>query len=251
MEDEMGRLENRIALVTGAAQGIGFAIAEAVAAEGAKVYGADINLEVMTKAAEELKSKGLAVEPLAMNVADRSSCEAALQTIVDREGRLELLVNNAGITRDGLLMRMKPEDWDAVISINLTGSFQLTQLATKPMMSQRFGRIVNIASVVGLMGNPGQANYVASKAGLIGFTKVVAKELASRNITSNAVAPGFIISAMTDKLTDQQKEQMAAIIPMKRMGTPADIAKAVTFLLSEDAAYITGQTLSVNGGMYM
>jgi len=247
----MGRLENRIALVTGAAQGIGFAIAEAVAAEGAKVYGADINLEVMTKAAEELKSKGLAVEPLAMNVADRSSCEAALQTIVDREGRLELLVNNAGITRDGLLMRMKPEDWDAVISINLTGSFQLTQLATKPMMSQRFGRIVNIASVVGLMGNPGQANYVASKAGLIGFTKVVAKELASRNITSNAVAPGFIISAMTDKLTDQQKEQMAAIIPMKRMGTPADIAKAVTFLLSEDAAYITGQTLSVNGGMYM
>jgi 3-oxoacyl-[acyl-carrier protein] reductase len=247
----MGRLENRIALVTGAAQGIGFAIAEAIAAEGAKVYGADINLEVMTKSAEELTSKGLAVEPLAMNVADRSSCEAALQTILDREGRLELLVNNAGITRDGLLMRMKPEDWDAVISINLTGSFQLTQLATRPMMSQRFGRIVNIASVVGLMGNPGQANYVASKAGLIGFTKVVAKELASRNITCNAVAPGFIISAMTDKLTDQQKEQMSAIIPMRRMGTPADIAKAVTFLLSEDAAYITGQTISVNGGMYM
>ncbi len=247
----MGRFDDRIALVTGAAQGIGLAITEILASEGAKVYGADINLEIMSASAGTLKAKGLNVEPLQLNVADRASCEAAVQSVVDKEGRLELLVNNAGITRDGLLMRMKPEDWDAVISVNLTGAFQLTQLATKPMIGQRFGRIVNVASVVGLMGNAGQANYVASKAGLIGFTKVVAKELATRNITCNAVAPGFIITAMTEKLTDQQKEQMASIIPMRRMGTAEDIARAVAFLLSEDASYITGQTISVNGGMYM
>ena len=247
----MGRFDDRIALVTGAAQGIGLAITEILASEGAKVYGADINLEIMSASAGTLKAKGLNVEPLQLNVADRASCEAAVQSVVDKEGRLELLVNNAGITRDGLLMRMKPEDWDAVISVNLTGAFQLTQLATKPMIGQRFGRIVNVASVVGLMGNAGQANYVASKAGLIGFTKVVAKELATRNITCNAVAPGFIITAMTEKLTDQQKEQMASIIPMKRMGTAEDIARAVAFLLSEDASYITGQTISVNGGMFM
>ena len=247
----MGRYDNRIALVTGAAQGIGQAVAELLAAEGAKVYGADINLEVMTKTAEAFKQQGLCVEALQLNVADRGACEAAVQTIVDREGRLELLVNNAGITRDGLMMRMKPEDWEAVISINLTGAFQLTQFAMKSMMSQRFGRIVNIASVVGLMGNAGQANYVASKAGLIGLTKVAARELSSRNVTCNAVAPGFIVTAMTDKLDERQKEQMTSIIPMKRLGTPQDVANAVAFLLSEDASYITGQTLSVNGGMYM
>lgn len=247
----MGRFENRIALVTGAAQGIGFAISSLLASDGAKVYGADVNAEAMGRAAESLRAQGFSAEAVLLNVADRASCEKAIEEIVGREGRLDLLVNNAGITRDSLLMRMKPEDWDAVLGINLTGAFNLTQLALKPMMSQRFGRIVNIASVVGLMGNAGQANYVASKAGLIGFTKVVARELASRNVTCNAVAPGFIVTAMTDKLTDQQKEQMASIIPMKRMGTAEDVARAVAFLLSEDAAYITGQTLSVNGGMYM
>ncbi len=247
----MGRFDRRVALVTGAAQGIGLAVAELLSSEGASVYGADINLEAMSASARLLGAKGLQMEPVQLNVADRASCEAAVASIVDKEGRLELLVNNAGITRDSLLMRMKPEDWDAVISVNLTGAFQLTQIATKPMIGQRYGRIVNVASVVGLMGNPGQANYVASKAGLIGFTKVVARELASRNITCNAVAPGFILTAMTEKLTEQQREQMASIIPMRRMGTPNDVAKGIAFLLSEDAAYVTGQTLSVNGGMYM
>lgn len=247
----MSRFENKVALVTGAAQGIGYAVAELIAADGAKVYGADVNLEGMTRSAEALKAKGFAVAPLALNVADRASCEKAVESIVAEAGRLDLLVNNAGITRDGLMMRMKPEDWDAVLAVNLTGAFQLTQFATKPMIGQRYGRIVNVASVVGLMGNPGQANYVASKAGLIGFTKVVAKELASRNITCNAVAPGFIVSAMTDKLNDKQKEAMASIIPMKRFGNAEDVARAVAFLLSEDAAYVTGQVLSVNGGMYM
>ncbi len=247
----MSRLENRIALVTGAAQGIGYAIAEKLGREGAVVYGADVNLAGMEKSAEELRQKGLKANAVELNVSDRSSCEKAVAAIIAKEGRVELLVNNAGITRDGLLMRMKPEEWDAVIAVNLTGAFTLTQIATKAMISQRFGRIVNVASVVGLMGNPGQANYVASKAGLIGFTKVVARELAGRNITCNAVAPGFIATAMTEKLDDRQKEAMLSVVPMKRPGTPEDVAKAVCFLLSEEASYITGQTISVNGGMYM
>jgi len=247
----MARFENRIALVTGAAQGIGLAVAGRVASEGAKVYGADVNLEGMAEIAEALRAEGRDVIPLRLDVGDRVSCEKAVNAILEKEGRLELLVNNAGITRDGLLMRMKPEDWDLVLRVNLNGAFHLSQFALKAMMSQRFGRIVNVASVVGLMGNPGQANYVASKAGLIGLTKVIARELASRNITCNAVAPGFIVSAMTDKLNEKQVEQMKAAIPMRRMGEPDDVARAVAFLLSEDAAYITGQVLSVNGGMYM
>ena len=247
----MGRFDNRIALVSGAAQGIGLAITEQLAADGALVYGADVNFEGMSASADGLKAKGLTVEPLQLNVSDRASCEAAVDAVLQRSERLDFLVNNAGITRDGLLMRMKPEDWEAVLSINLSGAFHLTQFAMRPMMSQRFGRIVNIASVVGLMGNAGQANYVASKAGIIGLTKVTARELASRNVTCNAVAPGFIVTAMTDKLDDKQKDQMASIIPMKRFGLPEDIARAVAFLVSEDAAYITGQTISVNGGMYM
>lgn len=247
----MGRLENRVALVTGAAQGIGASIAEHLATEGAIVYGADVNAARMDETAAALTAKGLKVFGLALNVADRASCEQAIAAILEKEGRLELLVNNAGITRDGLLMRMKPEDWDAVLGINLTGSFSLTQAAIQPMIKARFGRIVNVASVVGQMGNPGQANYVASKAGLIGFTKVVAKELAGRNITCNAVAPGFIATAMTEKLDDRQREAMLTTVPLKRPGTPEDIAKAIAFLLSEDASYITGQVLGVNGGMYM
>lgn len=247
----MKRFEKRIALVSGAAQGIGLEITRLLATEGATVYGADMNMEGMTSSAERLKADGLDVIPLHLNVADRSSCEQTVNTIVNASGRLELLVNNAGITRDSLLMRMKPEAWDAVISVNLSGTFHLTQFATHPMVSRRFGRIVNLASVVGLMGNAGQANYVASKAGIIGLTKVVAKELALRNITCNAVAPGFIMTPMTEKLSDRQREQLASTIPMRRFGTPDDIARAILFLLSEDAAYITGQCISVNGGMYM
>jgi 3-oxoacyl-[acyl-carrier protein] reductase len=247
----MPRFVNRVALVTGAAQGIGFRIAELLASEGAWVFAGDLNREALDRSVKGLQEKGLKVEAVVLNVADRTSCETAVQEILSRAGRLELLVNNAGITRDALLMRMKPEDWELVLAVNLTGAFHLTQLAVKAMAAQRFGRIVNLASVVGLMGNPGQANYVASKAGIVGLTKVVAREMASRNITCNAVAPGFIVTPMTDVLTDAQKEQMAAFIPLKRFGTPDDVARAVAFLLSEDAAYITGQTLSVNGGMYM
>ena len=247
----MAGFEKKIALVTGAAQGIGLAIARKLAAGGAKVHCADINLEAAGKSCETLKSEGFSAEPLALNVSDRSSCEGAVDGIMKGDGRIDLLVNNAGITRDGLLMRMKPEDWDAVIGVNLSGAFHLTQAVIKNMIPNRYGRIVNVASVVGLMGNPGQANYVASKAGLIGLTKVVAKELASRNITCNAIAPGFIVTAMTEKLDDKQKEQMASIIPMKRMGSAEDVANAAAFLLSDEASYITGQVLSVNGGMYM
>ncbi len=247
----MKRFEKRIALVSGAAQGIGLEITRLLATEGATVYGADMNMEGMVSSAERLKADGLDVIPLHLNIADRNSCEQTVNTIVDASGRLELLVNNAGITRDSLLMRMKPEAWDAVISVNLSGTFHLTQFATHPMVSRRFGRIVNLASVVGLMGNAGQANYVASKAGIIGLTKVVAKELALRNITCNAVAPGFITTPMTGKLSDRQREQMASTIPMRRFGTPQDVAGTILFLLSEDAAYITGQCISVNGGMYM
>ncbi len=174
-----------------------------------------------------------------------------MKQIVEKEGRLEYLVNNAGVTRDTLLMRMKEEDWDLVLDINLKGAFLLTKLAIKPMMGQRFGRIVNISSVVGLMGNAGQANYSASKAGLIGFTKVVARELASRGVTCNAVAPGYIQTPMTESLNEKQREALTAMIPLARLGTSKDIADAVAFLLSDDASYITGHVLSVNGGMYM
>lgn len=246
------RLEGKKALVTGASRGIGRAIALALAAEGADV--------VVNYAGSEAAAKAVAAEIEAMGrkamviQADISSSEAATAMIdqaVKEFGRIDVLVNNAGITRDGLLMRMKEEDWDAVLTTNLKGVFNCTKAAIKYMMKQKAGHIVSISSVVGEMGNAGQANYAAAKAGVIGFTKAVAKEVAARGITVNAVAPGFIKTDMTAVLNEKQVEGMLTTIPLKRLGDPSDIAKAVVFLASEDANYITGQTINVDGGMVM
>ncbi|MCX7830553.1 MAG: 3-oxoacyl-[acyl-carrier-protein] reductase [Acidobacteria bacterium] len=247
----MKRFDKKICLVTGAAQGIGKKISEILAEEGAVVYGGDIKEDALKIAEEEFLSRKLLFTPVILNVSDSSSCEQCVKSILDKEGRIDFLVNNAGVTRDTLLLRMKEEDWDLVLDINLKGAFLLTKFASKAMMSQRFGRIVNISSVVGLMGNAGQANYCSSKAGIIGFTKAIARELASRGITCNAVAPGYIQTPMTDALDEKQKETLKNLIPLNRLGSVDDVAKAVAFLLSDDASYITGQVLSVNGGMYM
>jgi len=241
------KLKDKVALVTGSAQGIGKTIAVALASEGARVIIADIKADLAKQTASEI-SGAIAVE---LNVSNSASVKSAFGQITKEFGRIDILVNNAGITRDGLLMRMKEEDWDIVISINLTGAFKCTKEAVPVMVKQRSGKIVNIASIVGIMGNFGQANYSASKAGLIGFTKTVAREVASRNINVNAVAPGFINTEMTQKLSDEVKKKMSDQIPMARFGEPDDVAKAVLFLCSEDSSYITGQVISVNGGMLM
>lgn len=246
------KLEGKKVLVTGASRGIGKAIALAMAAEGADV--------AVNYAGSEAAAKAVAAEIEAMGrkaivvQADISSNEAAtnmIDQVVKEFGRIDVLVNNAGITRDGLLMRMKEEDWDAVITTNLKGVFNCTKAAVKYMMKQKAGHIVNISSVVGVMGNAGQANYAAAKAGVIGFTKAVAKEVAARGITVNAIAPGFIQTDMTAVLNEKQVEGMLASIPLRKLGDPSDIAKAALFLASEDANYITGQTLHVDGGMVM
>lgn len=240
--------EGKVALVTGSAQGIGRSVAESLAENGAKVIISDIQNEACQKTAAEI---GNAAVACAFNVADAEAVKAAIDDLVKDHGQIDFLVNNAGITRDNLLMRMKKDEWDSVLSVNLTGVFNCTQSVIRYMMKRRFGRIVNIASVIGQMGNPGQANYGSSKAGVIGFTKSVARELASRNITVNAITPGFIVSAMTDKLSEDQKQLMLDNIPLGRLGKPEDIANAVKFLVSDDASYITGAVLNVNGGMYM
>jgi len=245
-------LDGKVALVTGASRGIGRAIALKLAAEGAKVA---INYAGNTAKAEEVKTEiekngGEAILVQA-DVADSAAVETMVNTVVEKFGQIDILVNNAGITRDGLLMRMKDEDFDAVINTNLKGVFYCTKLVSKLMMKKRSGRIINMASVVGLMGNAGQTNYAAAKAGVIGFSKSVAKELAARGITVNMVAPGFIDTDMTAAMTDKAKEMTLTGIPLNRMGTPEDVANAVAFLVSDNASYITGQVINVDGGMVM
>jgi len=243
--------DRKLAIVTGGGQGIGRAIALDFAEAGLDVVIADINLETAEAAAAEVAAAGS--DPLAfeLNVADADNVEALIEKVSEKYGRIDYLINNAGITRDALMMRMGDDAWRAVIDINLTGTYLCSKAVIRVMMKQRDGRIVNISSVVGAMGNAGQTNYAASKAGVVGFTKALAREVAARGITVNAVAPGFIQTAMTDALPDKAREELVNLIPNGRLGTPEDVAAAVRFLVSEDASYITGQVLHVNGGMYM
>jgi 3-oxoacyl-[acyl-carrier protein] reductase len=246
----MIHLSGRVAFVTGASRGIGRAIALRLASSGAIVVAAARG-DNARPTADAITATGGQAEAVALDVTDAAGAEAALAATVTKHGRIDILVNNAGITRDQLMLRMKREDWDAVLATNLTSAFTLTQAVLKPMIRQRSGRIISISSVVGQSGNPGQANYAASKAGLIGFTKSVALEVASRNVTVNVVAPGMIATDMTDAIGDKAREAMIGRIPMGRLGAPEDIAGAVAFLASDEAAYITGQVLAVNGGMYL
>lgn len=243
--------KGQVALVTGSARGIGKAIAEGLAQKGVNVVIADVNLEEALKTSSEIAGLGVRSQALRLDVSSSKEVKWVFEDIQRNFGRLDILVNNAGITRDGLFLRMKEEDWDLVININLKGAFLCSKEAVKIMAKQRYGRIVNIASVVAFMGNPGQVNYSASKAGIVGLTKTIAKEYASRGITANAVAPGFIMTAMTEALPDNVKEEMKKAIPMGRFGTVMDVANAVVFLSSPDSGYITGQVIHVNGGMYM
>jgi 3-oxoacyl-[acyl-carrier protein] reductase len=244
-------LENKIALVTGAARGIGQAIAVQLASDGADLALCDVKVEWLAETAEKVKALGRRVESYAMDVSDSSTVAEAVAKVVEDFGRIDVLVNNAGITRDALLIRMTEEDWDAVLDVNLKGAFLVTKAVLKTMMKQRSGSIVNVASVVGITGNSGQANYTASKAGLIALTKTTAKELGSRNVRANAVAPGFIRTAMTDQLPPPARDAMLKLVPLGRPGEPEDVAKAVAFLASDNAAYVNGQVLTVCGGMVM
>jgi len=243
--------KGKVAIVTGASRGIGRSIALALAAEGARIVAVDMAPEGVEALATEIKSMGGEALAVQGNVTVSADTERMVDTAVEAFGRVDILVNNAGITRDGLLLRMKDEDWDAVLTVNLKGAFLCTRAASKVMTKQRYGRIINIASVVGQMGNAGQANYCASKAGLMGLTKSNARELAKRNVTVNAVAPGFIATDMTDALPEKVKQELTAQIPLERLGSADDIANAVVFLAAERSGYVTGQVIGVNGGMYM
>jgi len=243
------RFDGKTAIVTGAARGIGLEITRQLAAGGATVVMVDVLEDVLAQAAQALAAGGAKVLTYQVDVTDEAAVEKLTDEVVEKTGRLDILVNNAGITRDDLLLRMEAKMWDLVMAVNLKGTFLMTKHAARHMLRQRYGRIVNLASVSGLVGNPGQANYSASKAGVIGFTRTVARELAKRGITCNAVAPGFIKTDMTDVLPEKAKEMALAAIPMARMGTAEEVARVVAFLASDEASYVTGHVLPVDGGM--
>ena len=244
-------LKGKVAIVTGGAQGIGKSIATRLAQAGANVVIADVMEEVAKSTAQEISQKGNEAISIRVDVSSLSSVEEMVKKTLDKFGRIDILVNNAGITRDGLVMRMKEEDWDLVLDINLKGAFNCIKTVSPIMMKQKSGKIVNIASIVGIIGNIGQANYSASKAGLIALTKTCARELASRRINVNAVAPGFIQTSMTERLPAQVKEKLSSQIPFGEIGKPEDVASAVLFLVSEEASYVTGEVIRVDGGMAM
>lgn len=244
-------LLGKVALVTGGGQGIGRAVVLTLARNGADVAISDINAETAETTAKEIRGIGRRALVIEADVSQFEDGERMIRETVETLGRIDILINNAGITRDKLMLRMSEEDWDMVLNVNLKGAFNCTRSAVRYMARQKGGRIVNIASVVGLMGNAGQANYAASKAGLIGFTKTVGREFASRGITANAVAPGYIDTPMTQALPEKAKEELRRLIPMDRLGTPEDVANAVLFLVSSASDYVTGQVLQVNGGLYM
>lgn len=247
----MGVLDGKVAIVTGAARGIGRAIAERLAADGADLAVCDLQADWLAETVAAVEALGRKAVPLAVDVGCGDAVNACVAEVIKVFGKVDIMINNAGITKDGLLMRMSDADWDDVIRVNLKGTFLFTRAVSRPMMKQRSGAIVNIASIIGLIGNAGQCNYAASKAGAIALTKSTAKELAPRGVRCNAIAPGFIASKMTDALSQDVRDQMLANIPMARFGVPEDIAKAVVFLVSDESAYVTGQVLSVNGGMVM
>jgi len=244
-------LTGQVAIVTGGARGIGREIALVLAKDGADIALFDVNPQQLQQTAAELQALGRRAEGLVVDVTDGKQVEEGVAKVLDKLGRIDILINNAGITKDGLLIRMDDAQWDQVLNINLKGTFLCTRAAAKQMLKQRRGRIVSIASIVGIVGNPGQANYAASKAGIIGLTKAVAKELASRGITCNAVAPGFIKTEMTDALPEQAKQRLMEAIPMGVLGEPGDVAQAVRFLVSDGARYVTGHVLVVDGGLAM
>lgn len=245
------RLKDEIAFITGSARGIGREIAEVYAREGALVIISDIKIEDCQLAVADLTSRGYKADAFACNVTQSADVDQCVDKIIEKYGRVDILVNNAGITRDGLFLRMKEEDWDAVINVNLKGTFNACKSVSRAMLKARKGKIINIGSVIGVMGNAGQANYAASKAGVIALAKSLAREFAPRNINVNAVAPGYIKTAMTDKLTDEVKNKILEVVPLGRMGLPTDVANVCLFLASKEADYVTGQTILVDGGMVM